>query len=162
MPVAASATVGSGAADAKALQAQRKKASREVSMRDIHPCSISAIGKRRGSAVPPAMQNGEEPLLFAVFYLLNPDLQNLNVVRLPALGALHNVKLHGLAFLQRAKAIRLDGGVVNENILTTLAAQKSKALRIVKPLYCSLFHDSCSLLLLVLVYRSCQFGDCCE
>jgi hypothetical protein len=45
-----------------------------------------------------------------------------------------------LAFLQAAKAICLDGGVMHEYIFPTLTADKAKALRIVKPLYCSLFH----------------------
>jgi hypothetical protein len=31
--------------------------------------------------------------------------------------------------------------VVDENILAIRAAQKSKALRIVKPFHCSLFHN---------------------
>jgi len=68
-------------------------------------------------------------------------LQDLNVLSLPALRALHHVKLHCLAFLQAAEAIGLNRGVVDEYVLTIGAAQKSKALRIVKPFHCSLFHN---------------------
>jgi len=68
------------------------------------------------------------------------SLENLNVLSLPALGALNDVELDRLAFLKRTEAVRLDRGEVNEYVLTTLAAQKTKTLSIVKPLDCSLFH----------------------
>src|SRR5581483_4031920 len=61
-------------------------------------------------------------------------LDRANVLRLPALRALHNVELNLLAFLQRAKTVALDGAVMHENIFTAGAAQKAKALRVVKPL----------------------------
>jgi hypothetical protein len=69
------------------------------------------------------------------------SLENRNVLGLPALRSLHHVKLYGLAFLQAAEAIGLNRGVVNEYIFTVGAAQESKALRIVKPFHCSLFHN---------------------
>jgi len=69
------------------------------------------------------------------------NLQDLNVLSLPALGTLHHVELHGLAFLQAAEAVGLNRGVVNKYIFTVGAAQESKALRIVKPFHCSLFHN---------------------
>jgi hypothetical protein len=46
-----------------------------------------------------------------------------------------------LAFLQATEASGLDRGEVYEYIFTVLAADKSKTLRVVKPLYSSLFHD---------------------
>jgi len=79
------------------------------------------------------------------FSLVRGCLQNLDVLCLPALGALGHVELHSLTFLQTLEAIRLDGGEVNEHVLTILAAQKSEPFCIVKPFHCSLFHVSLSL-----------------
>ena len=77
--------------------------------------------------------------------ILFPDfgggLDAFDVLRLPALGAFYDVELNLLTFLQAAKAVCLDGGEVNENVLATLAADETIALGIVKPLYCSCFHD---------------------
>ena len=47
-------------------------------------------------------------------------LKNLNVLCLQALLALGHLELDRLAFLQRAEAIGLDGGVMYENIFTVL------------------------------------------
>ncbi len=80
-------------------------------------------------------------MLSSCLEVLRENLEDLNVLSLPALGALHHVELHRLAFLQTAEAIGLNRGVVDENILAIRAAQKSKALRIVKPFHCSLFHN---------------------
>ena len=68
-------------------------------------------------------------------------LQDLNVLCLPALGALHNIELHRLTFLQTAKASGLNRGVVDKYVFTIGAAQKAKTFRIVEPFYCSLFHN---------------------
>ena len=68
-------------------------------------------------------------------------LDAFDVLCLPALGAFHDVELNLLTFLQAAKPVCLDGGEVNENVLAILAADKTIALGIVKPLYCSGFHD---------------------
>ena len=67
-------------------------------------------------------------------------LQSPNVLRLPALGAFHDIKLNLLTFLQTAEAIRLDGGEVYEYVLPILTADEAIALGIVKPLHCSCFH----------------------
>jgi hypothetical protein len=84
--------------------------------------------------------------------LLSPGfvcgLDAFNVLCLPALGALYYVELNLLALLQAAKTVCLDGGEVNENVLAILAADKTIALGIVKPLYCSCFHDVAVSLLL--------------
>ena len=63
------------------------------------------------------------------------------VLCLPAFRAFYNVELNLLTFLQAFKAACLDGGEVNENVLAILAADKTVTLGIVKPLYCSCFHD---------------------
>jgi len=75
-------------------------------------------------------------------------LDAFDVLRLPALGAFYYVELNLLTFLQAAKAVCLDGGEVHEYIFTILAANKAIALGIVKPLYCSCFHDVAVFLLL--------------
>jgi hypothetical protein len=67
-------------------------------------------------------------------------LERLNVLCLPALGALHHVELNCLTLLKGAEALRLNGGVVDEYIFSALAADESKSLGVVKPLHCSLFH----------------------
>jgi hypothetical protein len=69
---------------------------------------------------------------------LNP----LHILRLPSFGSFDHVELNLLSFLQAAEASRLDGREMYEYILAVLAADKSIALGVVKPLYCSLFcHD---------------------
>ena len=68
-------------------------------------------------------------------------LDAFDVLCLPALGAFHDIELNLLTFLQAAKTVCLDGGEVNENVFAILAADKTIALGIVKPLYCSCFHD---------------------
>lgn len=63
----------------------------------------------------------------------------LYVFSLPALGALRNVELHGLTLLQALEAARLDRREVYKNIFAALTADETIALRVVEPLYCSLF-----------------------
>ena len=75
-----------------------------------------------------------------LFYLESGQLDSLDVLRLPALGALGHVKLHGLAFLQAAEAASLNRGEMHEDILAILTADEAIAFGVVKPLYCSLFH----------------------
>jgi hypothetical protein len=53
-----------------------------------------------------------------------------------------------LTLLQTAETIRLNRGEVHENILTILTADKSIALGIIEPLYCSCFHGVTVFLLL--------------
>jgi len=67
-------------------------------------------------------------------------LERLYVCCLPALGTLHYVELNGLTFLQALEAIRVDGGVMHEDIFAVLTRDKAKALRVIKPLHCTLFH----------------------
>jgi hypothetical protein len=68
-------------------------------------------------------------------------LDAFDVLCLPALGALDYVELNLLTFLQAAKTIGLDSGEVHEYVLAILAADKTVAFSIVKPLYSSCFHE---------------------
>ena len=67
------------------------------------------------------------------------DLQRLNVRGLQALRAADNFELDRLAVVQALVAIREDRGEVDENVLSGLALDETKALAGVKPLHCSLF-----------------------
>jgi hypothetical protein len=80
----------------------------------------------------------------------NRFLQRLDVLGLPALGSFNNVELHRLAFFQAAKAVRLDRREMHEYIFAILAADESKALGVIEPLHCSLFHDVAVFLCFVL------------
>ena len=83
-------------------------------------------------------------------------LERLNVFRLPALGSLGDLELHGLAFLQAPEASRLDGGEMHENVFAILTANKAVALGVIEPLYCSLFHLFILLFLFVVTLE--RFG----
>ena len=67
-------------------------------------------------------------------------LGSSNVLSLPPLRSLCDLKLHFLAFLQALEAARLDSREVHENVFAILAADKTVAFGGVKPLYCTLFH----------------------
>ena len=82
------------------------------------------------------------------FFDLESGLDRLDVLGLPALRAFDYIELHLLTFLEAAESGCLDGGEVNEHILTVLAADESITLRVVKPLYCSCFHGVALFLLL--------------
>jgi hypothetical protein len=75
-----------------------------------------------------------------VLELVLDELDSLDVLGLPALGAFDNVELNGLTFLQAAETAGLDGRVVNENVFAVLTADEAVALRVIEPLNCSLFH----------------------
>jgi len=66
-------------------------------------------------------------------------LQKLNVGSLQALRAAGNLEFDGLSLVKGAVAVRLDGGEMDENVLSALALDEAKALAGVKPLYCTLF-----------------------
>src|SRR5262245_60480327 len=57
-----------------------------------------------------------------------------DVAGLQAFGAAPDGKLDGLAFLQRAIAVGLDGGVMDENILSTFLGQKAVPFGGIEPL----------------------------
>jgi hypothetical protein len=62
-----------------------------------------------------------------------------DVFSLEAFGALADLKLDKLAFVQRLVAVHLDGGEVNENILARLALNEPVPLGSVEPLDDTLF-----------------------
>ena len=53
-------------------------------------------------------------------------LERLNVLGLPALGAFYDVELNSLTFLEGAKAVTFDRGVMYENIIARRTAEKSE------------------------------------
>ena len=87
------------------------------------------IGKKRYASSRP------------VFQALRRRLNNPDVLCLQALGATDNFELNLLAFLKRTEAVALDGRMVHEDIFSVRAAQKTKTLRVVKPLHSTLFHN---------------------
>ena len=77
---------------------------------------------------------------------LGVDSGDLDVFCLEALGAFLHFELDVLAFVQAAKSRALDFGVMDEHVaLAICTADKAKALRVVEPFYCYLFHNICSL-----------------
>ncbi len=70
---------------------------------------------------------------------LSCQLEGLYVRSLQALGALGNFEFNRLAIVQRLVAISHDRGEMDENVLTALALDESKALAGIEPLHCSLF-----------------------
>ena len=70
-------------------------------------------------------------------------LEGLDVRGLQALGALGHFEFNRLAIVQRFVAISHDRGEMDENILTALALDESKALACVEPLHCTLFFTHC-------------------
>ena len=90
---------------------------------------------RRATLRPPCPSNCEAALdAFDVFCL-------------PALRAFDYVELNLLSFLQAPETVSLNGGEVYKHVLAVLAADKSIALGVVKPLYCSCFHGNTVFLL---------------
>jgi hypothetical protein len=75
--------------------------------------------------------------------ILKSGLERLNVGSLQALGAADNLEFNGLTLIERAIAVRLNGGEMDENVLTRLALDETKTLAGVKPLHCSLFFHRC-------------------
>src|SRR6185312_4549602 len=70
-------------------------------------------------------------------------LLDLEVLRGCFSAVLDELELNGLTLVQRAKARSLDGGNVDEHILSTLLRlNKAIALRRVEPLNCALRHAS--------------------
>lgn len=74
-----------------------------------------------------------------------PQLEGLNVRGLQALGTLDDFKFNRLAIIQRLVAISHNRGEMNENVLSALALDESKALAGIEPLHCTLFFTHCFL-----------------
>ena len=63
-----------------------------------------------------------------------------DVGRLKPFRALDNFEVHVLSFLQGFESLSLDGGEVNENVVTIRLRNESIALRVIEPLHCSFWH----------------------
>ena len=61
-----------------------------------------------------------------------------DVACLEALGAFEQIELHGLALVQSAITVLLDGGEMNENVLPGRALDEPVSLSSIEPLYCAL------------------------
>src|SRR6266516_4621200 len=61
-------------------------------------------------------------------------------VSLGTLGALSDLELDALSLVQRAVAVRLDGRVVDENVLAAVHGDEAVALLVVEPLHGALCH----------------------
>src|SRR6266849_3732189 len=99
------------------------------------------------------------PKSFRITGMFVCGLDSLNVLSLPALWAFGHVELHGLPFLQAAKASSLNRGEMHENILPILTADEAIAFGVVKPLYCSLFCHLISHFLFLIVLRRISAGE---
>jgi hypothetical protein len=81
-------------------------------------------------------------------------LEGLDVRGLQALGTLGDFEFNRLAIIQRLVAISHDRGEMDENVLSTLALDESKALAGIEPLHCSLFFTHCIYSFLLTALRS--------
>jgi hypothetical protein len=81
-------------------------------------------------------------------------LEGLDVRGLQAFGALGDFEFNRLAIIQRLVAISHDRGEMDENVLSTLALDESKALAGIEPLHCSLFFTHCIYSFLLTALRS--------
>src|SRR5436305_15343241 len=68
------------------------------------------------------------------------ELDPTDVRRLEALGALHGLELHLVAFAEAAEALGHDGGVVDEQIRPVLLLDETKTLCVVEPLHSARLH----------------------
>ena len=85
-------------------------------------------------------------------------LERLDVLSLPALGALGHVELHGLALLQALETACLNRREMYENVFARLTADKAVALGVIEPLDCSLFCHGvrCSFVQSILRWRDSE------
>ena len=85
-------------------------------------------------------------------------LDRFYVFCLKAFRALRDIELYGLAFLQAAKAARLNRREMHEYIFAILTADEAKAFSVVKPLYCSCF-QLCSYFYFNFLLRKVAAGE---
>jgi hypothetical protein len=83
------------------------------------------------------------PSLYLRVRFYGSGLDSLYVLGLPAFGAFDHIELYLLTFLQAPESVCLNRGEVYKYILPILAADKTIAFGVVKPLHCSCFH-TCS------------------
>jgi hypothetical protein len=96
------------------------------------------LGTHGGSLAAQRAAGGIAPSGLKMWW--DAELEGANFFCLQTLLTLGHLELHTLSFGQTAEAVGLDGGVMDENVLTALALDETKTFGIVKPLYCSLFH----------------------
>jgi len=88
-------------------------------------------------------------------------LELLDALRLQAFGTLGNGELHRLALCERSIPIGLDGGVMDEDIITGSALDKPISLRVVEPLHYTLLTFSCHIVSVFLYWLNFHlFGSC--
>src|SRR5438552_810056 len=80
---------------------------------------------------------GKRPFAIVESLLVLPD-----VLGLQALRSLHDVELHAVALGQRPEALHLNGGVVDEYVLSALLRDEAEALAVAEPLHRALRHES--------------------
>jgi hypothetical protein len=78
-------------------------------------------------------------------YVYPLRLYDRYIGRLQTLGSFGHLKLYCCAFIQTQVTLRLDGGEMNENVLSIFTLNESKALGCVKPLDCAFFSHATSL-----------------
>jgi hypothetical protein len=98
-----------------------------------HPCTVKQQGNRKSLGNKKSARHDDERQSAQKW------LERLNVGSLQALGTTHNLEFNGLTLVERAIAVRLNRGEMDENVLAALALDESKALAGVKPLHCTLF-----------------------
>src|ERR1039458_118118 len=113
--------------------------------------TVSDLRQLRSSSAPGQTKN---PLDFAE-RVLRTGRRTLyrahDVARLETLRALEQIELDGLAFVQRAVAVLLDGREMHEDILAGGALDESVSLRAVEPLHSTL-----------LSHKETPFASCSE
>ena len=97
---------------------------------------------REAAKLVRAKKNGQ-----AGYSLGSPDLglEASHVRCLQTLGALGDLELNGLTFVQRLVSIRHDCREMDEDVFAGLALNEAKTLASIEPLYCSLFFHLCFL-----------------
>src|SRR5258708_6332811 len=68
------------------------------------------------------------------------NLQQLHVLRLPALGTFDDVERHRLSFFQTAKAVGLNGRKVYEHVLSVFPTDESITFCIIEPFDSAVLH----------------------
>src|SRR5579885_1150923 len=96
---------------------------------------MTALENRSSPETERAAHRSAPPEVSGVKWIL----QGLNVGGLQALRAADNLKFDRLAVVQAAVSICLNGGEMDENVLSGLALDESKAFAGIEPLHCSLF-----------------------
>jgi hypothetical protein len=79
--------------------------------------------------------------LYPACHSTRQRLDSPDVLGLQAFRPFYDVELNRLTFLERAKSLTLDGRMMHEHVFAVCTAKEAESLRIVKPFYCSLFHD---------------------